>query len=107
VSKVKEIYQCDKCKSQFEVLPTQSSPLFNLNIYGTGKIGDKYVDVKGFPASWNGYSSYLEMSICTDCLVKIGIKLEEKESPQKVLSTAEQLYDIIAQIVQENVEVNN
>jgi hypothetical protein len=104
MGKLKEVYQCDKCKTEFEVLPSETNPLFDLNIKGTGKIGNKYVDVKGEPRSWNGFNSYLEISLCTNCLAKIGIKIIESEPPQKVLSTAEQLYDIIAQIINKNQE---
>ncbi len=73
-----EKHYCDKCKNEFKV-----GELFSLKI----------VDCRNYDKQ--------KIDLCTTCAGKIGIT-EEKKPDLVQKSTAEQLYDIIADIVYEN-----
>lgn len=74
-----EKYYCDKCKKEVE-----KDGFVNLLIGDPRNYGRKGID------------------LCDDCQEKVGIVKKEGTEIKKVESTAEQLYDIIAEIVYEN-----
>ena len=75
----KETFFCDKCKKEVKA-----------NEFNTYRIGD----VKHFDKQ--------RIDLCVDCQEKVGIVEKKGPEAKKLPTTAEQLYDIIAEIVYEN-----
>jgi endogenous inhibitor of DNA gyrase (YacG/DUF329 family) len=77
---------CDKCGKKVETKQYASAP------------GFREIEIK-----WSQYRSKI-FDLCPECQKKLGIEEDINSTNVSEETTAEKLYDIIAEIVAENVE---
>lgn len=90
----KTIYICDACGHKEEKSTNFSKLTFSL--------GRDYVDYTRWGAFQFSHGNSFEL--CTACLSKLGIKKKEKEEKPLPKAPADQLYNLISDIVSECIQ---
>jgi hypothetical protein len=101
MSKKYEVYECEGCHKEIVIdidkCKNKKTGLVHIEMRASGWIGKKYYQANNY------YPYMIHINVCEECLMKMGYVSKDESGETKVdLSTAEQIYELITQIVNEN-----
>jgi ribosomal protein S26 len=88
----KRLYYCDKCNKEF----TETKALKTITI-GNGGSFDSC-------SSYNRFEIYKKFDLCVECQKKVGVFIPEPATQEQRQSTADRLYEIVAEMISESQE---
>jgi ribosomal protein S26 len=88
----KRSYYCDKCNK--EVATTKDLKTITI---GNGGSFDSF-------SSYNRFEIYKKFDLCEDCQKKVGVFIPVPSTQEQRISTADRLYEIVAEMIAESRE---